>query len=202
MQPTLCACECQGCPDASCDQSVFRPHAVQSQPVNLLLQSQQKPSEGNPPGTWSVVASIDEVSCCVCAVQISSKVVSLACKPGRLTVRTVFKFLPGSEGCSRLLLDADTLGSFGRSASPLNRCQLRLTGPAATAANGTDAAAVQAALAAPDNSCQACARCDSCPQEIGVWYSDTASFDYDGCAGLVARPDDVCSHEAWGCGEP
>lgn len=120
---------------------------------------------------------------------IAAKVVSLACK-GPLTVRTVFKYLPGSQGCSRLVLDTDTLGSTGKSARTISRCQLRFTGAAATAANGTDAAAIQAALAAPENSCQECKTCATCPQEVGVWYSDTASFDFEGCAGVAARPNE------------
>lgn len=124
--------------------------------------------------------------------QIASKVVSLACK-SRLTVRTVFKLLPGSQGCTRLLLDSSTLGSYGRAATTITRCQLRFP-PLSTDNNGTDAAAIESALAAPDTACQTCNRCEgvgACPSAINVWFSDTASFTSDGCAqGVAARPND------------
>jgi len=123
-------------------------------------------------------------------LQVASKILSLACKPGRLTVRTVFKYLPGSQGCSRLLLDSDTLGSYGSAATTITRCQLRITPESAAAANGTDAAAAAIAATAPDAACQVCTRCDSCPQEAGVWYSDTATFAYSGCAGVKAQPNE------------
>lgn len=113
------------------------------------------------------------------AVHNTPKRVSLACK-GRLTVRAVLKLLPDSKSCSRLYIDSNT---------PIRRCKLIVTG---SAANGTDAAAVQAALAAPEGACQECTSCDPpCPQEVGVWYSDTASFDVQGCAEVAALgPDD------------
>lgn len=59
------------------------------------------------------------------------------------------------------------------------------------AGNGTDTAAIQAALAAPDApTCVTYANGSSCAeQEAGVWYSDRISFQYAGCAGLAAKPD-------------
>lgn len=130
---------------------------------------------------------------CVCHTnkhqQVAPKIVSLACPPGRLSVRTVFKYLPGSKGCSRLLLDSDTLGSFGRAATPITRCQLRFSAEEAAAANGTDAAAIQAALTAPDTACEVCRTCSTCSQDVGVWYSDSGSFAFGGCPGVAARPN-------------
>lgn len=36
-----------------------------------------------------------------------------------------------------------------------------------------------------------CANCASCAEQgAGVWYSDSLSFQYGGCAGLVAKPDE------------
>eukprot|EP00878_Enallax_costatus_P042724 GHUV01050179.1.p1 GENE.GHUV01050179.1~~GHUV01050179.1.p1 ORF type:complete len:229 (+),score=22.99 GHUV01050179.1:82-768(+) len=104
--------------------------------------------------------------------QYLGKIVSLACRPGIIQVRTVFKLLPSNEGCT--LLGAKT-GTVARNVTVVKRCTLQLPPYSADQE-------VAAALKARELHCVPCIDCTECPlNAINKWYSDTFTAVYDGC---------------------
>lgn len=110
--------------------------------------------------------------------------VSLACRPGKLVVRAVWKLLKkrvsGTVG--------DLLGHSG-----VSRCQLELRScstqnPAYAGKTSKDE--VAAALASKEVNCQSVYD-GNYPEaswyKEGGWFSDTYTFDFSGCAGLTSR---------------
>jgi hypothetical protein len=122
-------------------------------------------------------------SCCCCCRHVTGHVISLGCRPGKLRVRTVFRVLPDSVGCTRLVTPEEATGSLASSVSAVTRCQLTLPSGDAPA----DAAA--AAGAAVEGNCTTCSSCAECEvmQEVDVWYSDTATLQWEGCDGVLHK---------------
>jgi hypothetical protein len=94
----------------------------------------------------------------------------------------MFRLLPDSVGCTQLVIPDEAIGSLATSISAVTRCQL------ATPSGGTPADAAAAAAAAEKNctTCSSCAACESL-QQADVWYSDTVTFQWEGCAGVLAQ---------------
>lgn len=102
--------------------------------------------------------------------QIGVKILSLTCK-GHVLVRSVFKMHEGGNisyagtNCTNAGMDRDAI-----------RCELHL--PA------TGGSEVDRALKAKEVKCWQCGRCSEgkgCPNQYGVWYSDTYTTVAQGC---------------------
>ncbi|KAL6749449.1 hypothetical protein V8C86DRAFT_998399 [Haematococcus lacustris] len=95
------------------------------------------------------------------AFKLLSRVISLGCS-GPVVVRTEFKVLSSTDGCSRLL--TDYLGSQARGTSSVTRCELR---------------------GSSDVNCKSCNSCAECPLVEGQSYSDTFRTNVPGCRGVL-----------------
>jgi hypothetical protein len=125
--------------------------------------------------------------------RVSTDYVSLACRPGKLLVRAVYKVfaLPSSGKVGPLLNlggDRDELGFLGSNPSPVRRCDLELPPftptPAAEQAARGDVwdSEKDAAVRSKELNCKEATGFTNL--QVGRWYSDTATFDFAGCEGL------------------
>lgn len=117
----------------------------------------------------------------------AERVVSLACKPGRLQVKTVFKILPNNgDACTRLMPE-NALGTVGKSPSKVKRCELAL--PAKTSASAEAATAVSSKVKTVK--CKEYTNCLDLAdmQTEGKWYSDTYTVLFDGCNAVNKQAD-------------
>lgn len=115
--------------------------------------------------------------------------VSLACRPGRLLVRAVFKLVtkPEDDTWSNVVLTIgskeDAWGTLGGKPNPITRCALELPRFDAAAAQGqTSKSEIDAALRSKEVNCKPSS--DFGDLKVGSWYSDTFQFDFEGCDGL------------------
>jgi hypothetical protein len=107
--------------------------------------------------------------------------VSLACRPGKLVVRVVFKMtdVPADGLVGTILNRGIAVGTLGSNPSPVTRCDLQL--PPFTAGDAKSETA--AALKSTEVNC----RSKSDALKANSWYSDTLTFDWAGCPG-VSKP--------------
>jgi hypothetical protein len=115
--------------------------------------------------------------------------VSLACRPGKLLVRAVYKvFALPSNGKISTVLNLRELGFLGSNPSPVRRCDLELPPftptPAAEQAARDDVwdSEKEAAVRSKELNCKDATGFTNL--QVGRWYSDTATFDFAGCEGL------------------
>lgn len=114
--------------------------------------------------------------------------VSLACRPGRLVVRAVYKILktsPGGSFQATTMLNSGDLGTQGSNATPVRRCELSVAGFTPGPVTGpTPKSEVDAALKqAKEVNCK---EVGSFPDfKEGGWYSDTFYMDWSGCEGVL-----------------
>lgn len=128
----------------------------------------------------------------------SPRFVSLACRPGKLLVRAVFKMLtvPSSGKVGGILNPAGELGALGSNASPVRRCDLELPPhekPSSLSSSEkgksekseTAKSEIDAALRSKEVNCKPMS--DFVDLKVGQWYSDIATFDYSGCEGVKQK---------------
>lgn len=119
---------------------------------------------------------------------LTDEYVSLACRPGKLLVRAVYKvFALPSNGKISTVLNLRELGFLGSNPSPVRRCDLELPPftptPAAEAARGDVwDSEKEAAVRSKELNCKEATGFTNL--QVGRWYSDTATFDFAGCEGL------------------
>mgnify|MGYP001807282531 CR=1 FL=1 len=116
--------------------------------------------------------------------------VSLACRPGRLLVRAVFKMLTAPIGRQvGGILGAPLEGSDN--ASSVRRCDLELPPHQKSPSSSdkrkseTSKSEIEAALRSKEVNCKPTS--DFAVMKIGQWYSDTVTFDYPGCKGVEQK---------------
>ncbi|KAJ9530437.1 hypothetical protein QJQ45_000815 [Haematococcus lacustris] len=95
------------------------------------------------------------------AFKLFPRIISLGCS-GPVVVRTEFKVLSSTDGCSRLL--TTYLGSQASGTSSVTRCELR---------------------GSSDVNCKSCNSCAECPLVEGQSYSDTFRTNVPGCRGVL-----------------
>lgn len=112
--------------------------------------------------------------------QQAGHVISLGCQ-GQVVVRAVLKILQqpdeGQGNCSYARLE--DVSDSSANASSVIRCELLLPPPSY---NGETE--VQRALRSQEVNCYKCGRCGAgfgCPNQVGVWYSDTFTTNVQGC---------------------
>lgn len=116
--------------------------------------------------------------------------ISLACRPGRLVVRIVYKVLKPASGplgglTSVTLLNPGELGSQGANPTKVRRCSLEIPGHKPGPVTGpTPKSEVDAALKqAKEANCKETASFGDFKE--GGWYSDTFFMDWTGCEGVL-----------------
>ncbi|WIA19069.1 hypothetical protein OEZ85_003724 [Tetradesmus obliquus] len=126
----------------------------------------------------------------------SPRIVSLACRPGALVTRVVYKMLTvPKDGYDGPILGTHGLGDAipGKNGtytftyvSPVRRCDLQLPTHDTKAAKGqTSKSEADAALRSKEVNCQGSE--DFGQLKPGRWYSDTLTFDFSGCS-PVTKP--------------
>lgn len=120
------------------------------------------------------------------------QMVSLACRPGKLLVRVVWKIIQKSTDVrgTGVIIDVEK-NALGDNQGAMRRCQLELRSFSTqnpTYAGKTSKDEVAAALASKEVNCKTIGQGSNPPNTWyteGGWYSDTLTFDYAGCAGLT-----------------
>lgn len=118
--------------------------------------------------------------------------VSLACKPGRLVVRIVYKILKPSSTSGlksrRLMKPAEAFsGTLATNVSPARRCELDVPDYTARPVTGPKPRSeIDAALRAKEVNCRQAVDFYAFGDfKEGGWYSDTYTMDWSGCEGLL-----------------
>lgn len=109
--------------------------------------------------------------------------VSLACRPGRLVVRVVFKVTEvpeGWDGVGRVLTINNVLGTLASNPSDITRCELQLPSHKADDFKSE----VEAALRSNEVNCRAA---KGSTEKVGQWYSDTGYLDWEGCDAVEGK---------------
>lgn len=122
----------------------------------------------------------------------SPRFVSLACRPGKLLVRAVFKMLTVQNDDVGVVLNLGwgSMNTLGSNESSVRRCDLELpphekaASPKDTRKSDTSTSEIEAALRSKEVNCK---RASAFPVKVGQWYSDTATFDYSGCKGVEQK---------------
>jgi hypothetical protein len=96
-------------------------------------------------------------------------------------VCSIFKLLPDSIGCTRLVIPEEATGSLASSISAVTRCKLVMP-------TGDAPADAAAAVKAAEGNCTTCSSCAQCQQmlQASVWYSDSVTLQWEGCDGVLA----------------
>jgi hypothetical protein len=133
------------------------------------------------------------------------QIVSLACRPGMLVTRVVYKML--TEGYDGVILGTGGIPSYAEVkgkymeyepssyVSPVRRCKLQLPPHDKRAAkDATSKSEVDAALRSKEVDCKHAYMFGKL--KAGQWYSDTATFDFGGCS-TVTKAAEKGRNQHW-----